>query len=202
MCENSTEVIYENPVYANRDRFISLLETTKRDGIADLIEWLKETDFFTAPASRAYHGAYSGGLCEHSLNVYDELTRLLKAYPEIKVEDDTVIISSLLHDLCKVNFYTTEMRNRKNEETGVWEKVEVYAIKEKFCFGGHGSKSMYLAQHFIKLTPEEAVAINNHMSAFQSDANDVGRAFEAFPFAWLLSVADQSATYIKEGKGN
>lgn len=189
-----------NSMYANRDRFISLLESVKRDGIAELIRWLKESDFFTAPASRAYHGAYAGGLCEHSLNVYDELVRLLKAYPEISVQDDTVIVSSLLHDLCKVNFYTVEKRNRKNDETGQWEKVDAYTIKERFCFGGHGSKSMYLAQHFIKLTPEEAVAINNHMSAFQSDANDVGRAFEAFPFAWLLSVADQASCYIRENK--
>lgn len=186
----------------NKNRFLSLLKTVNRDGIQDLIEWLNESDFFTAPASRSYHGSYVGGLCEHSLNVYDELVRLLQVYPEIKVQDDTVIISSLLHDLCKVNFYIVEKRNRKNNETGRWESVDAFAIDEKFCFGGHGSKSMYLAQHFIKLTPEEAVAINNHMSAFQSDANDVGRAFDAFPFAWLLSVADQSACYIKEGKGN
>ena len=197
MGENSS---VENVMYNNRDRFISLLETVKRDGIAELIEWLKESDFFTAPASRAYHGSYAGGLCEHSLNVYDEFVRLLKAYPEINANADSVIVTSLLHDICKVNFYSIEKRNRKNEETGQWEKVDAYTIKERFCFGGHGSKSMYLAQHFIKLTPEEAVAINNHMSAFQSDANDVGRVFEAFPFAWLLSVADQSATYIKEGK--
>ena len=188
----------EHRVYENMDRFVNLLQTVKREGIDELISWLKESDFFTAPASKAYHGAFSGGLCAHSLNVYDELCRLVNAYQEVNVTEDTIIVAALLHDLCKVNFYGVELRNRKNDD-GKWEKYEAYTIKEKFCFGGHGSKSMYLAQHFIKLTPEEAVAINCHMSCWDGN-KDVGNAFEAFPFAWLLHVADEAATYIKEGK--
>lgn len=182
----------------NQRRFISLLNTVQRDGIGDLIKWLEETDFFNAPASRAYHGAHAGGLCEHSLNVYDEFTRLISAYPEVQSPDDSVIIAALLHDLCKVNFYAIEKRNRKNE-SGQWESYDAYTIKEKFCYGGHGSKSVFLAQHFIKLTPEEAVAINCHMSCWDGN-KDVGSAYEASAFAWLLHVADEAATYIKEGK--
>ena len=104
---------------ANHDRVVELLNSVDRDGISDLLKWLEESDFFTAPASHAYHGSYIGGLCEHSLNVYDETKRLLAAYPEINVSEDTVIVSTLLHDLCKVNFYTTEKRNRKNSETTI-----------------------------------------------------------------------------------
>ena len=137
----------------NHDRVVELLDSVERDGISDLLKWLEESDFFTAPASRAYHGAYIGGLCEHSLNVYDEAKRLLSAYPEVEVSEETVIISALLHDLCKVNFYSTEKRNRKNSETGQWESYDAFTIKEKFCYGGHGSKSVFLAQNFIKLTP-------------------------------------------------
>lgn len=183
----------------NRERFLMLGATVKRDGMEELLEWLAEkTDFFEAPASTRFHGSYRGGLVEHSLNVYDEMKRLLSAYPEIQVPEESVVISTLFHDLCKANMYKTEKRNRKNE-SGQWESYDAYTIDEKFCFGGHGSKSVFLLQHFIKLTPEEGVAINCHMSAFD-DNKYVGNSFEQFPFAWLLSVADQSATYIKENK--
>ena len=87
---------------------------------------------------------------------------------------------------------------QKNAD-GQWETYDAYKIEEKFCFGGHGSKSVYMLMRFIDLKPAEATAINNHMSAFGGDVNSIGRAFEQYPFAWLLSVADQSATYILEG---
>lgn len=184
---------------SNKERFVALCESVDRQGMDELLKWLETTDFYSAPASRGYHGAYAGGLLEHSLNVYDELKRLLAVYPEVEVPEDSVIIASLFHDLCKINFYAVEKRNRKNDETGVWEKYDAYTIKEKFCFGGHGSKSVYLAQHFISLTPDEAVAINCHMSCWDGN-KDVGSAYEQCPFAWLVHVADESATYIKEGK--
>lgn len=180
----------------NKERFISLCKEVHRQGMDELMQWLEESDFYTCPASTRYHGSYQGGLLEHSLNVYDELKRLLKAYPEIDVLDESVIIAALFHDLCKVNLYISEKRNRKNE-SGQWESYDAYTTKEKFCFGGHGSKSVYLVQHFIKLTPEEAVAINCHMSSWDGNMN-VGSSFEQYPFAWLVHVADEAATYIKE----
>lgn len=191
----------ENASEVNRtlkERFIDLCNKVERKGMDDLMNWLEESDFYTCPASSRFHGAYRGGLLEHSLNVYDELKRILSAYSEISIPEESVIIASLFHDLCKVNFYKTEKRNRKNE-SGQWESYDAYTIKEKFCFGGHGSKSVFLVQNFIKLTPEEAVAINCHMSCWNGDTS-VGDAFEQYPFAWLLHVADESATYIREGK--
>lgn len=182
----------------NKERFLSLCQSVNREGISELVKWLEENDFYTCPASTRFHGAYPGGLLEHSLNVYDETKRLLSVYPEINVSEESVVISALFHDLCKVNLYATEKRNRKNEN-GQWESYDAYTHNEKFCFGGHGSKSVFLVQHFIKLTPEEAVAINCHMSCWDGN-KDVGNAFEQFPFAWLLHVADESATYIKESK--
>lgn len=181
----------------NKERFVSLCASVKRKGISELLEWLGKSDFYTAPASTRFHGSYEGGLVQHSLNVYDELKRLLSIYPEIECSEETAVIISLFHDLCKVNFYGIDKRNRKNE-SGQWESYNAYKVDEKFCFGGHGSKSVYLTQHFIKLTPEEAVAINCHMSAF--DGENIGSAYDQFPLAWLLSVADQSASYIKESK--
>lgn len=180
----------------NRERFISICKAIDRQGIEELLHWLDGTDFYTCPASTRYHGAYAGGLLEHSLNVYGELKRLLSVYPEVKVSEDSVAIASLFHDLCKVNFYTTEKRNRKNE-SGQWERYDSYAVKEKFCYGGHGSKSVFLVQHFLQLTPEEAVAINCHMGAWDGN-KDVGNVYEQFPFAWLLHVADEASSYLRE----
>lgn len=179
----------------NKERFISLCSEIKRDGINELMEWLESSDFYTAPASTRYHGSYSGGLLQHSLNVYDELKRVLAVYPEIKCSEESAVICSLFHDFCKVNYYAVEKRNRKNE-FGQWESYDAYKVDEKFCFGGHGSKSVFLIQHFIKLTPEEAVAINCHMGAFADES--VGKSFETFPLAWAVHVADEASTYIRE----
>ena len=184
----------------NKERFVTLCGKIQRDGIEKLMEWIENSDFYTCPASSRFHGAYDGGLLDHSLNVYDELNRILSVYPEIQVSEESVVIAALFHDLCKVNMYVTEKRNRKNS-AGNWESYDAYTINEKFCFGGHGSKSVYLVQHFIDLSPEEAVAINCHMSSWEDGAaKSVGNAFENFPFAWALHVADEAATFVKEGK--
>lgn len=129
--------------------------------------------------------------------MYDEFKRLQTAYPELDLPEDSVIISTLFHDFCKINMYSTYQRNVKNEKTGQWEKVDAYQRDEKFCFGGHGSKSVYLVQHFIKLTPHEAVAINCHMGSWDGNM-DVGRAFEDYPLALLVHWADEGATYLRE----
>ncbi len=185
---------------SNEERFLSLCSFIKREGVEDLISWLKSSDFFYCPASAKYHGSYPGGLLEHSLNVYDELCRLSSVYPEVVINEDSKIIMSLFHDLCKVNLYATEKRNRKNA-SGAWESYDAYTYNEKLHYGGHGSKSVFILQNYIKLTTPEAVAINCHMGSWDGN-KDVGSAFEQFPEAWLLHVADESATYIKEGCRN
>ena len=192
----------------NKERFLSLCSFVKREGIDDLLKWLEQSDFFTAPASSKYHGSYEGGLLQHSLNVYENLDRIIAAHEDLngylefisreRNVQETQIIVSLFHDLCKTYLYTTEKRNRKNE-FGQWESYDAYTYDEAFKYGGHGSKSVYIVQNFMKLTPEEATAINCHMGAFGADAQSIGAAFEACPLAWLLSVADQEATYLDEG---
>jgi HD superfamily phosphohydrolase YqeK len=173
-------------------------EHISRPGSAELLEWLEESDFFRAPASTRFHGNYEGGLCEHSVNVWEELVRLLKAYPEVRVTAETAAIVTLLHDLCKVDTYKTELRNQK--VNNIWVQRPVYVFQEDLCYGGHGSKSVYLAQKFLKLTDQEAVAINCHMGPWDRSPGDysLGNAFEQYPLAMLLHMADMSATYIRE----
>ncbi len=184
-----------------KDEFIQLYtQHIKRPGADKLLAWLEESDFFTAPASTRFHGNYEGGLCEHSVNVWEELVRLLKAYPEVRVTAETAAIVTLLHDLCKIGCYAQELRNTK--VNNVWVSRPVYVFKEDFCYGGHGSKSVYLIQKYMNLTEAEAVAINCHMGPWDRNPNDysLGGAFEQYPLALLVHMADASATYIREGK--
>jgi hypothetical protein len=113
--------------------------------------------------------------------------------------DETIAIVSLLHDLCKINFYAVDYRNAKNE-FGQWEKVPYYTIKDQLPYG-HGEKSVYIISGFMRLSREEAFAIRYHMGfSGIEDKNSIGRAFEMFPLAFAVSVADMEATYYLESK--
>lgn len=175
----------------------------ERKGISDLLFWLEnETDFFTAPASTRFHGSYEGGLTSHSINVWRRLHKLCSTY-DYSGFQESVDIVALFHDVCKANFYGVEMRNRKNEETGRWEKVPFYTIQDRFP-AGHGEKSVMLIQRFMQLTDEEIMAINWHMGFSDARAqgyagmNAVSAAFEKYPLALLLHFADMQATYWDE----
>ena len=163
----------------------------KRDGAVELLKWLKSTDFFTAPGSTRFHDCHAGGLADHSARVFYEFTRLLNAY-KLNVSAETAAIVTLLHDVCKANCYKVEMRNKKNEH-GQWIQVPVYTFKEDFAYGGHGSKSVYLIQKFMKLTDEEAVCINCHMGP-ENGNFAVNDAYRAYPLAFLVHTADMAST--------
>ena len=182
-----------------KERFVQLLKSTGRAGIEELLIWLETTDWYKAPASTRYHGAYPGGLVDHSLAVFEELDRLTKAYAPIlgPISQESVIIMALLHDLCKVNTYKEELRNRKNA-FGAWEQYTAYTKKEDLAFGGHGSKSVFIASRFIQLYDLEAVAINCHMATWENGKQvEIGDAFRQNPHAWLLHVADEAATFVR-----
>ena len=168
-----------------------------RQGSSELLEWLKTTDFFTAPASSKFHSAYEGGLCDHSLNVYRVMiNRYNNGNP-----DETMAICALLHDLCKAEFYKINYRNVKNETTGKWDKVPYYVVEDKYPFG-HGEKSVFLIERFMKLKIDEAIAIRWHMGGFDDAVRGgsfcAGNAFERYPLAVMLHIADIEATYLIE----
>lgn len=190
-----------------KEKFIEIFNTNiKREGADKLLEYLlsPSSDFFDAPASARFHGSYKGGLCQHSINVYE----CLKAYLErnrvkdvygINYSDESIAIAALLHDLCKINCYVSSTRNVK-DENGKWQSVPTYNFSDPLPYG-HGEKSVYIASGYMRLTREEAFAIRWHMGFSNTDdKNSVGRAFEMFPLAFALSVADMEATYFIEGK--
>lgn len=181
-----------------QQEFLRIVERDiQRPGINELVEWLKATDFFTAPASTRYHGAFEGGLVQHSLNVYSNLKKLCKWY-KCDASAESIAIVSLFHDFCKIGCYKTETRWRK-DQNNKWEQYATYTFSEDFPYGGHGSKSVYLVQNFMILSPEEASAINCHMG--QYDAGTYSNPSPVYAdnlLAWLLHVADEAATFINE----
>ena len=194
-------------IIENKERFVQLFKANiTRPGSEKLLNYLlsEGSDFFTAPASTRYHGAYEGGLCEHSLHVYDclkdylERTRVKDEFG-LNYPDESIAIAALLHDICKVNLYRVSYRNAKNEQ-GVWEKVPYYEYHDTLPYG-HGEKSVYIVSSYMRLTREEAMAIRWHMGfSGEENTNTIGKALEMYPLALAVHIADMESTFYIEGK--
>lgn len=190
----------------SKERFIEIYNKyITREGADKLLEYLLSpaSDFFVAPASSRFHNSYEGGLCDHSINVYECLDSYLKS-DRVKsgfgfeYSDESIAIVSLLHDLCKVNIYKKGFRNVKDEK-GTWQRVDTFEYDDKLPYG-HGEKSVYIITGYMRLTREEAFAIRYHMGfSGTEDANQVGRALELFPLAFAVCMADMEASFYIEG---
>lgn len=170
-----------------------------RKGSAELLEWLNTTDFFTAPASTKFHCACEGGLVQHSVNVYKVMME--KHFDSETDSEESFAICGLLHDVCKAQFYKVSSRNVKNEETGAWEKQPYFSVEDSFPYG-HGEKSVFLIERFLRLKTSEAMAIRWHMGGFDDATKAgnfaVGLAFERYPIAVKLHLSDLESTYLCE----
>lgn len=183
-----------------KQKFVEIYQQNiKREGSKKLLEWLEKTDFFIAPASTKFHGACESGLVMHSINVYEVLIE--RHFDEKADNLETFTICSLLHDVCKTQFYKSTTRNVKDEVTGRWEKQPYYTVEDAFPYG-HGEKSVFLIERFMRLKTEEAVAIRWHMGGFDDTAKSAGfqisLAFEKYPLAVKLHLADVEATFLWE----
>lgn len=179
-------------VDVNRSRYRKLFkELVKRPGVDELLNYLDKTDFYIAPASTNHHHDYEGGLCKHSLEVFDRIIGR-EGY-----DMETKAIVSLGHDICKIGTYIVEMRNKKDEK-GRWIQVPFYTVKDQLPLG-HGEKSVFLIQSAgLQLTIEEVMAIRWHMGAYvgQQDWKVLGEAYKQYPLAMHLHFADMESTYI------
>ena len=179
-----------------KNRYIELWQNVKREGVSELLAWLETTDFYTAPCSTKYHLSREGGLLEHTLHVFDCLTK------DLTLDLESATITALSHDFCKINFYGVEMKNVQDDK-GKWSKQPRYVVKDQFPYG-HGEKSALLVNRFIKLKMSEFMAIRWHMGGFTPGIQDyglsqgLGDAFRAYPLALFLHLADMEATYILE----
>jgi hypothetical protein len=193
-----------------KNKIIELLQATERERVDKVIDYLtNKSDYFTAPASTAFHGNYPGGLAEHSLNVYNVAMKVKAAMVEIKPElasrlsDESIAIVTLLHDLCKTNIYKVEKKNRK--VNGVWVETDAYGVDYSKFPLGHGEKSVIMLLSLgFPLTKDEMLAIRWHMTAwelpFQSaeaKAN-LNEARNQCPLLAVLQSADGLASALLE----
>ena len=165
-----------------KEEFIEIYrENIRRDGADALLDYLEhKSDFFTAPASARFHGAYAGGLCEHSVNVYHCLTAYLER--------------ERVRELYGLQGGLPQREGPRRQVAGG---------AHLFLRGPpalrHGEKSVYILSGFLRLTREEAMAIRWHMGfSGDEDKRLVGQALQQYPLALALSVADMEATYFLE----
>lgn len=197
----------------NIERFESLLLSCDRDGMDDLLAFIRKSDFYTAPASMRFHNCHEGGLLEHVLNAYDcfdakRQNTYWKPYFKELGHDGSVILP-LGHDFCKTFTYTVEYKNKKiysehgskSDSNGRfdWVSVPGYTVEDKFPYG-HGEKSVMILEQFIKLTPLERYAIRWHMGFTEpkENYNYLSAAIRKYPIILALHEADLEATYLLE----
>ena len=192
----------------NKERFVDLLQKTGRRGIEKVLAELDRLGFYTAPASTRFHGSYPGGLLAHSLGVYDEAVVIREAQLKLKPElgeslpMDSLVLSALLHDVCKAEVYKVQQKWKKGD-SGKWESYDAYGVDYTAFPLGHGEKSVIqLLRWGLELTEGEIVAIRWHMSgfdlAFQSPETraNFGAATEKCPLLAVLRAADGLASHI------
>lgn len=190
----------------SKEKFKEIFEKNiTRNGAKELLEFLEKTDFFVAPASTQFHSAYEGGLCDHSINVYNRFLNSVKneygkKYLDV-VSNETIAICGLLHDICKVDTFKADFKNKKVD--GNWVQVPYYTVEDSLPYG-HGEKSVYIISGFMKLTREEAMIINWHMGGFDArvrgGAYGLSEAYYKYPLAVIFHTCDMLATYLDETK--
>ena len=150
-------------------------------------EDLDDLGFFTAPASTKYHGAYEGGLFDHSLEVAKQLRNLTKKLGLVWGHLESPGIVGMFHDLCKCDNY-------------VWDiETEKYKYNPDIIIPGHGDKSIIMLQKYIELTDEEIACIRWHMGAYETDTkmwNYYDLAIKKYPNVLYTHTADMIASKI------
>ncbi len=176
-----------------------------RPGAEAFLQWLKSTDFFVAPASTKFHGAYPGGLAQHSVAVSQAIVKVMQETIDGPAAErgsltgkllDRAVFVALLHDVCKANYYRESTR-RVKDENNKWQDVRSYCVDDALPLG-HGEKSLYLVSKYFELTDAEAAAIRWHMGAFcdHERYKEMSQAFEKYPLALLLHQADMIASHL------
>lgn len=207
--------ITEDKIKENKNRYIELLSSINREGIGDLMEYIiDKSDFMTSPASTKYHGSFKGGLCEHSLIVYDYLVKLCKVYEEMTgntIDEDSIKIVALLHDISKVCTYEESYSNKKVysengskfDEAGKFDWVSVKGYKtidleNRFLFVNHELGSEFIVRQFIPLKMAESVAICCHHGGMDPQSippTTIAQNYSKYHLAMLLHEADLLAAY-------
>ena len=190
--------------------FETCLQSTNRKGIDKIIEYLRTSDFYFSPSSTKFHSNYPNGLLDHSIFVMSVALGLretmVKLKPEFanRISEESVIISALLHDVCKIGFYVPKDKWKK-DENNMWISYQGYDVEDTFPIG-HGEKSVILLQWLgLELTMDEMLAIRYHMGMWSSNMIDYGdtnrayfRAVNMCPLLTIIQNADFMASNMLE----
>ena len=193
-----------------KNEFIELLKSTNREGVDYVIEEIERLGFFEAPASANHHLNTEGGLALHSINVAKaslavwESMKKLDQSLEKEVTQDSIIISALLHDICKADIYRRSVKKKRNA-IGVWEDCEGYRLTYKNFPMGHGEKSVIIALYSgVELSDAEMLAIRWHMGAWGvnqhslEDCKNYDVARKLYPLVSIIQAGDSLAASIME----
>lgn len=196
--EKASAVLYNYPDIIREE-----LIKTGRDGVVDLIEYMREIGFFEAPASGGNHSYEKGGLAAHSVNVMFIAEKIGVSllggagYNKIK---DSVVIASLLHDLGKCGDYGKQryipniLKSGKQSEAKPWKRNPSLLALD------HATRSIKLATLYIDLTEDEEFAIRYHDGLYET-ANYGVKGHETQLYM-ILHWADMWASKVIEGNNN
>lgn len=203
----------EELIAKNKEEFKNLLSSIDREGIDDIIQYCEEHDMYVAPSSTRFHLCSKGGLLQHSLNVYNAAKNMLfdngdgtysykiNGTEVARISEDTLKISTLLHDFCKMDTYKPTYGTKKYDDGSERETITKWSFKEELPFG-HGEKSVYVINKMMDLTEEEASAIRWHMGAFGNEEQSwpMTNAIKKYPIIWAIHNADMEASTFMEGR--
>lgn len=168
--------------YLKREKVKSLLSKVERPGMQELLEWLDTSGFYFAPASTRFHGSYEGGLIDHSLNVYETLVSMSNSM-NFGLSNDSMIISALLHDVCKADLY--------------YKEGNKYMTNRQALAEGHGQRSVMMIKKFMELKVDEEAAIRMHMGMFAS--HEVGTYIKEYPLKEMNHMFSNSGSFLVYG---
>ena len=181
------------------DAVIELLKSCERD-TSKLLDWLATTSFWEDPASYRYHNAFYGGLLDHSFNVYQILKNKVELFG-LKIPKDSIILTALLHDVCKIGTYNIKESWRKDDNNR-WESYAGYGFNEDEFPMGHGEKSVIMLNKYIELSEVEQMAIRWHGGLSEDPKGyTFSRAAIISDLVTLLHTSDFEASMILEPQG-
>lgn len=179
----------KNNAKTNREIVVDVFENVKNN---NLLEYLEESGYYDAPASKNHHGNWRGALFDHSLQVAYELQQMTQRLGLKWERKESPMIVGLLHDLCKVDQY------KLIEDTVRGVPVDVIEYNNNQLLNGHGDKSCILALMHVELTDEEVMCIRYHMGAFvRDDVDRYTNAVKRYPNVLWTHTADMVASQIK-----
>lgn len=172
---------------------------TRTNAVAAMLDHFEERLVMTPASTRlSYHGAFPGGLVDHSIRVFTNAKKLVKTF-EYDISDESLIISCLFHDLGKVgnldeDYYLEQESDWHREKLG-----KMYETNKSIPFMTTAQRGLWILQHFnVQLTEDEYLAILLNDGQY-ADENSVYGMKEGL-LATIVHQADRLATEMEKGK--